>query len=645
MGMFAAFAQGMLQGYSDVAKERRAKEIADAEAKAAAAESLRDYNLQLDKYTLDLQEHELAKSKADGEFILGLVEQEVINFNDPSVKAFFKERGIEGLIPFANRMDKAENSFGYGAWNMRKPEKWDEDTRADNMLRSGAAWLKTINEVARDEEQWNALSSELSKNDAAMTAFMNDFNKYSDYYVMGMQKENTNPATGVISAYLEPSKGFVTLFEKIDELGQDAVDNSDQVTIENNKDIAVANNAVVFKFRDKDGVEQREAREFDEGTLTSLEAIALNLGYKGDKNTSAVQHLVNNFVDVSRAENADDAYSVLLLAADLEKVGATAFNRTAGASAELAAQVGNMLSEKFGGDRVLMAQAMAPLMTLEEDQFNKNSRLTYAMQPAATYFKKYLDVDVAQVREQYSETQETLRLLNELRTKVGKGTTPTGFVAALKTVFGGAFGEGGQLDQLLGNNTDGVGSQEVLQRAKDLGFISTTVIKDLSEIEAMKLTLAAKMARAIDPSGRLSNQDFEVQLQRLGQSGVFTGKLESLSKLDIVIDDFSNRSSRMTVLNELANASQFGAREARILKANMAVQRSVDASRKGVYSTTDTGSNDEVINDTAGTSKQLMLDSDLGFYTDGTTYYYDEKGTNPVPDSEVDKKLNEVFQL
>ena len=75
-----------------------------------------------------------------------------------------------------------------------------------------------------------------------------------------------------------------------------------------------------------------------------------------------------------------------------------------------------------------MAQAMAPLMVLEEDQFNKNSRLTYSMQPAATYFKKYLNVDVAQVREQAGETQETLRLLEQLKGKLGKETTATGFV-------------------------------------------------------------------------------------------------------------------------------------------------------------------------------------------------------------------------
>ena len=36
-------------------------------------------------------------------------------------------------------------------------------------------------------------------------------------------------------------------------------------------------------------------------------------------------------------------------------------------------------------------------------------------------------------------------------------------------------------------------------------------------IEAIKISLAFKMARAADPSGRLSNQDVEAQYVRLGR--------------------------------------------------------------------------------------------------------------------------------
>jgi hypothetical protein len=149
------------------------------------------------------------------------------------------------------------------------------------------------------------------------------------------------------------------------------------------------------------------------------------------------------------------------------------------------------------------------------------------------------------------------------------------------------------------------------------------------------------MARAIDPSGRLSNQDFEVQLQRLGQSGLFTGKVQAASKLDIVIDDFTNRSQRMVLLNELANAPEFGAREARLLKANGAIQKSMDARRVGIYDSSDSDSS--AANEGTEGKKKLTLDPDLGFYTDGNNFYYDEEGTQPVPDNVVNDKINEVY--
>ena len=45
-------------------------------------------------------------------------------------------------------------------------------------------------------------------------------------------------------------------------------------------------------------------------------------------------------------------------------------------------------------------------------------------------------------------------------------------------------------------------------------------LQNLSAADSLRLALAARMARAIDPSGRLSNQDFEIQLRRLGQSNL-----------------------------------------------------------------------------------------------------------------------------
>ena len=617
MGIGIAFASGFLKGHSDYTKEQ-------ATLKA---------------------EQEKALLEQQGEWAGKFVDYMSSDKPQENVATWLaKNAGYTDFdwASISNTLNDIENTVAYGAFKFQKPEKWDEDIRPDNMLRAGGTWLRTMQGVFSDETSRDALMKELESNPAALNDFNNDFQRYSDYYVMGMQKENTNPATGAVSAYLPPSVAYAPLFDALGGMKQPAPDNTNQITIQNNPDIENPANSVVFKFRDEKGVQTMEAREFDEGVYTSLQALAINLGYKGGQNVSPVQQMVDKYKDVMFAENADEAFKTLFVAAELERAGAGAFNMTGGGSEATRANIGNLLEEKFQGDRFLMAQAMAPLMVLDEDQFNKSSRLTYSMQPAATYFKKYLNVDVAQVREQAGETQETLRLLEQLKGKLGKESTPTGFVAALKSTFGGAFGEGGQISQLLGDNTDGVSSDDVMQRAKTLGFISTTVIKDLSEIEALKLTLAAKMARAIDPSGRLSNQDFEIQLQRLGQSGFFTSKVQAQSKLDNVIEDFTARSKRLTVLNEITNAPTFGAREARLLKANMAVQSALDARRAGSYTTsTQQGSQKEAAEPTAA---PLTLDSDMGFYTDGKgNYFKDEQGQSPVSTEEFNAKFNEVY--
>lgn len=624
MGVGLSFLSGFLQGTVDAQKEKRQEELLQQQKNQERQDKLGGLVLDLIK-----------EDKLSGEAGAALLRKDNLTMAD--------------LAAAANVMDGIDSTIAYGSWKMPKPEKWEEDIRPDNQLRAGGTWLRTMDLMARNADERARFIAEMQNNPTALENFRNDMLRYSDYYIKGQEKENRNPFTGVTSGYLKPSAAYAPLFDMLAEMNKPVDDNSDAIIIEANKDIDTPGNAVVFKFRSEDGTEMVEARQFDAGVYTSLEKIAINLNYKGNGNTTPVQQLVNSFQDVYRADNADEAFAVLLTAAELERVGADAFNRTGGANNELAARVGVKLKDIFGDDRIAMAQAMAPLMVLNEDQFQKGSRYSYSMQPAAQYFKKYLDVDVAQVREQYAETQDTLELLNELNSIVSKETTPTGFVAAATKMVGGVFGPGGQIDQVFGNNTDGVSGQAVLDRAKEMGYISTSVVKDLSQIDALKLTLAAKMARAVDPSGRLSNQDFEVQLQRLGQAGLMTGRVEALSKLDIVIQDFQNRSSRMQLLNELANAPEFGAREARLLKANMAVQKSLDANRANLYSGggTQGGGAGAGAGDVAGDGepKTLTLDSDLGFYTDGNNYYYDEEGTKPVPDEEINKKMNEVYAL
>ena len=65
--------------------------------------------------------------------------------------------------------------------------------------------------------------------------------------------------------------------------------------------------------------------------------------------------------------------------------------------------------------------------------------------------------------------------------------------------------------------------------------------EEAARMEAMKIALAFKMARADDPSGRLSNQDIEAQYVKLGKS-FSTRKLE-LAALRVTLEDFTRKAN------------------------------------------------------------------------------------------------------
>ena len=143
------------------------------------------------------------------------------------------------------------------------------------------------------------------------------------------------------------------------------------------------------------------------------------------------------------------------------------------------------------------------------------------------------------------------------------------------------------------------------------------------------------MARAVDPSGRLSNQDFEIQLQRLGATGLFTSKIGAGASLDQVIEDFQRTQRRLVLLNEVATEPVFGIRQARLLKADRIARSALNAAYRAGSTSVSQGLSTEA----PAPRTDLTLDSDIGLYTDGESYFKDAAGTQPVSDDEVMKAM------
>lgn len=634
MSMAYAFANSFLKTYTGIKQEERK---AQREAEIAEKEK-RD---ELGKFIVENSD----KFKPGADFSSVLAKKNLSHTD---------------LVPLMNTVNALGNSFGYGELQFQKPtKKWDEDLRPDDQLRAGGTWLRYFNEQVRNPTEVARMQDYFKQNPSQWSAFQTDLFRYGDMYIDG-QRART-PEKGMISEYVDPSDAYRELYQFYDGLNPliskgkpitaavQQQENSHASLIESEVKRGSVNNkenAFVFEYMTTDGTKKEGVYEFaDQNQMDALGRLATNLGYSGDR--EGIQKFINEFSDVGRATpvgvdetgELDEAYSTLLSAIEMEQQGFGALSQALGGTPQMSANFTTYLQEEFGGDYRSAVQAYATLMTLKED---KQPKIGYnprqqKLASADDYFERN-KINREQVIEQYEASTESLRQLELLNTLVQEN--PTGLAAALQKTTFGIFGQGGQLDQFFadqagqkGGFEDGTTVDSLKESAVRFGFLSPEAAKSLSQIDALKLSLAAQMARAVDPSGRLSNQDFEIQLQRLGQTGLFTSKVQAGASLNVVIDEFKRRQRRLEVLHEIASKpAEFGKREARILKADATIRRiqaqGYQQERQARAALPEGG---------AGQPKpQGTLTEDNGLYVDEQdNYYRDPEGTQPMTPDEV----------
>ena len=92
----------------------------------------------------------------------------------------------------------------------------------------------------------------------------------------------------------------------------------------------------------------------------------------------------------------------------------------------------------------------------------------------------------------------------------------------------------------------------------------------MAALEAMRISLAFEMARAADPSGRLSNQDIELQLRKLGSNFQTIGQAQSA--LRVSIKEFKKKQQQYAVFARYASNDRAAtANDYKIVDAAIAV--------------------------------------------------------------------------
>lgn len=216
----------------------------------------------------------------------------------------------------------------------------------------------------------------------------------------------------------------------------------------------------------------------------------------------------------------------------------------------------------------------------------------------------YTAAQVTEMQNSYKYSVDTVGLLNRLYTLETVDLKDSqGFARGLKRLFEGisvqipqvgkvftdafssndkktAAGElekqifkangGAYKKNLDGTETTAESLMASVERLNAEGKISID-LANITEADALKLTLAARMARAIDPSGRLSNQDFEIQLQRLGNALLGDGETVR-RQLTVLATEFEGLAKRNLIINKIATEGRINARQARILAADQQIR-------------------------------------------------------------------------
>lgn len=625
MGMGAALALGFIKGVNSARIERTEKERLEKEA-------LLEQRKGLTTFVADTVKGNMMNGEVGGALIAGIEAGQINSLSE--------------VMPFVADLNAEAdtNTITYGQISFPvTTDKYFENISGSDLLEAGNTWLLEHERILSDDATRQAFANYLAQDDDAREYFLQNLTRYTEHYISGQIKAGTGE-DGVLRGFYDPEGQFASIYAFANQLESPV--NTSEMTNTKLIDEAAAlgtigdtKTALVLSFKDTEGETQSSVVQFNQSEFEALTQIGSNLGF------NSPQQLVNNFEDLVLADDADEAYSVLRKAAFYQSQGYGALAKTAGGSQAMRVGLGMDLVQSYGQDRYRMAQSVAPIIQLAEDpSAARGKNYKYTMKPAAEYLNNTLGINVDQLNVQFKASGEALAQLNQLRDLITDNQTPTGLVASLTKVGFGIFGQGGQLNQVFGQNsifsenlnTDTNTTTDSLEQIASKYVTSAT---NLSEIDSLKISLAAQMARALDPSGRLSNQDFEVQLQRLGQVGWTTSKAQAQASLDVVIKQFEAERGRLVILSDVANAPSFGPREARIIQADKIVQDAIDSYRRSMFSDGGADTQPETV-----TPVGTLTQQSSGFWVDenGQTFK-DEAGTQPATQAEIAAATNALF--
>ena len=545
MGMGFAFASGFFEGMVDA--KRRKDEIAltkietDAESQKFIAEQL---------------------FKIDPKNI------------GPGAEAWLKNyTGIENLYDLSNAMDQADKPgytlYGEQGQSLFIPFSKEYDPSKVDFY---TGQLDDINSFAQTNP--GVIQSFLQNNPTARTQFMADMGQLEDFasrlYTKNQKVAGYEGATIYEYDFEQNHPVLYSLSKELNmtpnyEAQTQAAIEEENIVFDPDTEAVLV---VPFKNLEPDSEKTTVSLVVPIDLKNGLTNIASRTGFK-----NVAEYLANfMYFDASleREENeSKEAYILrqnkhLELAVQFENMGYGSLMRgEKSATNEELKEMLHVVNFTAGPDLNRQTMALAALLPVNSSFFRKNNtNVVFSKNKGEMYTPKVTIKEYAMEIYGIKDEQDfmngveaTERAVSNLDRLIAIEEGELEYTGWVRYLFGTMEGIGDQVSQIgkginsyFGTQAD-IGSglktedgtteeslMQVVERVNedmDLGIN----LEAMTEADVLRLTLAADMARAIDPAGRLSNQDFEIQLRRLGATKLGTKK-QILVALNTVRNQF-----------------------------------------------------------------------------------------------------------
>lgn len=229
--------------------------------------------------------------------------------------------------------------------------------------------------------------------------------------------------------------------------------------------------------------------------------------------------------------------------------------------------IGKYLTDNgFDDDPLKAAYVMAPLIINKQDLAAKELK-TYGIQAVLdksdfnANWKKLTGKTLDKFDEIYKATGEAEAKLIRFNKLLSQATLkPENFVTETFKFIRSIFGKTGSIDQILGlikgvDDTNRSAIKEKLTTEFANYDQTTDQGKLLAQLAVLKYTIAADLARAEDDQGRLSDQDLQRNLNKLGTFGFGTLDDARTSAKEVLFD-VQRRLKNLDVINEVRTRSE-----------------------------------------------------------------------------------------